>query len=1479
MAGFKGRIARMLLNFLDEHGNYRESLEEAAARAAAAEANSLLARDRRARKKGRRSSSSSRAAALVDDDDDDYWGEEEELPKLSSSSANTNNNLPEDPYEQIQFYIQTFKSRTITQLHSQFQSYQLSTTNWLHEELHYTPHVTTTSFLLFSLTAVFYLVRKRSKIYTKYQRIHSILGQPFLWKTYLHSNYIRGTICYQLSVTSIPILLKLQKKAQKVEEIAISSMKTYQRKRYERFVTLEYWGDTIVNWILIVGMVLSGMTFGMSLYNLVLVRYYHHDDGNDGGSKTATTATDGYIYSLEGETDSDGYPLHLRELAEQRYAECIITAEVGGNDPREVCDLNSFFWGGDGNDSSSGSTVVRMKINALLNYIGIPSVLATYLTTLPTQTVAYLSSLFTTCLFVLSHYIAHKIHVLTLLNDPMKHFVVVDKTIKADGTVEAKRGETEAQRKKRERMLQAERYKAQMAQLAYEAKSKAQARIARLEGMEAAKREEEEKEKKIVEEQDETVRMYGRQFMMIKAGVPDGAIMNSFLPMGVEEEEGREILVKLHAIKERRLADAKKVEEEEAKTAEEEKKAEEMKERIVADRLKKMKSGKLPSSSGVGPPSMGLPSSSSTTTTTAAAAAATTTTVAQKGRNKLVYTEVEEAKRTDETMKGRILAASAINGPERVLGLKVAQPWASPGKKERRGVKNKRWDKVTKSWVDRDLETKGGDSVPIAVVLKDDGGDKEDMEEQVEEFKQTAHKVAEECVQSPTLPTKKAVNLAEPRASMISPSPDQSKVRSEFKTFVPSHSSPSRISIDNKMDSAGRSANPNIIKATETKYDAQKFNPISPRDERINTEKSEETKVTSQASSQSSSPPPVLLRVTESPDDDVFASQAFNDNPSAWSRRSSARDIKAMIEAVEAAPDDEAEDLFLGPTSLRTPAFEAAMRASNSSWDKRPSSQDIIAKIRAAEQQEANTEEDKALRRSTKSKGRMLRIDEGKNMVKQMRSKDEIDSKIGTSLLKKTRSQGGINSDDEISEISMVDELSITSATFASPKQLKKQSARMTESELSKISKLGAIDKSDAAKAKDEGSEAGTDVTSKNSAIKSEPKEETEEEKLRKKKADERAKKFEEMNARRRKGKGEDDGTAVSGISRRQRIRRKRSALAAIIPDEKKRDDWKKGIFAAVLNVEQEKWKKSVYAHVINAEKTRVSNIKAQEELEELNAAAQRRTENQKRLEAKAKKFAARAEKFHKLRHGDDGSVVSSASRMRRRRTRKADVDTPPRKSAASSSGAASVDENHPVTLQSQTESIVEEKDAAQIENDISQKSASKEQDATDAKDTGKSIEFIKEGANAETEQKDEYTVGSPNQREDTTKDTERDIDFEEKNVAENSVEEVNAALNSANIEQVAAEEIASLIAKQNEKNDNNQLDDGEITGINVHASYNDTVLNQLESEEGGEADNHEEKKTEPESEKPTPKSPISALKNMGKRRKASANKKKKKSK
>ena len=87
--------------------------------------------------------------------------------------------------------------------------------------------------------------------------------------------------------------------------------------------------------------------------------------------------------------------------------------------------------------------------------------------------------------------------------------------------------------------------------------------------------------------------------------------------------------------------------------------------------------------------------------------------------------KAEEAKRT-EAMKERI---AAREGAEKASGLKVAQPWASPGKKERTGAKNKRWDKVTKSWVDRDLETEDADAVPTSVVLKtDEGGEKQEFE-------------------------------------------------------------------------------------------------------------------------------------------------------------------------------------------------------------------------------------------------------------------------------------------------------------------------------------------------------------------------------------------------------------------------------------------------------------------------------------------------------------------------------------------------------------------------------------------------------------------------------------------------------------------------------------------------------------------------------------------------------------------------------
>jgi hypothetical protein len=117
---------------------------------------------------------------------------------------------------------------------------------------------------------------------------------------------------------------------------------------------------------------------------------------------------------------------------------------------------------------------LRQQILQLLTKTSLPPSFTKYIAALPTQTVAYLSSLFSFALFLLSHYISHKIHVAALSNDPMKHFVATanDNTIKADGTVVAKKGETEAQRKRRERMLQQEKMKAQMAQLAMEAKQK-----------------------------------------------------------------------------------------------------------------------------------------------------------------------------------------------------------------------------------------------------------------------------------------------------------------------------------------------------------------------------------------------------------------------------------------------------------------------------------------------------------------------------------------------------------------------------------------------------------------------------------------------------------------------------------------------------------------------------------------------------------------------------------------------------------------------------------------------------------------------------------------------------------------------------------------------------------------------------------------------------------------------------------------------
>mmetsp|Transcript_11163 Transcript_11163/g.19778 ORF Transcript_11163/g.19778 Transcript_11163/m.19778 type:complete len:135 (-) Transcript_11163:452-856(-) len=111
----KGRLARAFLSFLDEHGDYRTQLEEAAARAAAAEANALYSKDRRGRKKKRR------RGKLKDGEEEIAEGDEawEELFPFSSPELDAppkHPQLPEDPYEQIQFYFHTFTHRTKLQL-------------------------------------------------------------------------------------------------------------------------------------------------------------------------------------------------------------------------------------------------------------------------------------------------------------------------------------------------------------------------------------------------------------------------------------------------------------------------------------------------------------------------------------------------------------------------------------------------------------------------------------------------------------------------------------------------------------------------------------------------------------------------------------------------------------------------------------------------------------------------------------------------------------------------------------------------------------------------------------------------------------------------------------------------------------------------------------------------------------------------------------------------------------------------------------------------------------------------------------------------------------------------------------------------------------------------------------------------------------------------------------------------------------------
>ena len=129
-----------------------------------------------------------------------------------------------------------------------------------------------------------------------------------------------------------------------------------------------------------------------------------------------------------------------------------------------------------------------------------------------------------------------------------------------------------------------------MAQLAMEAKQRVHERRMRMEGKAALEKEQEEEkneaEKKQAEEQEEIVKLHSRQFNMMKVGVPEGAILNSFSAEGIEEEEAKEIFEKLKAVKARRAEETRRREEAEKKQAEIVKKRNEEKEIIAKEKAR-----------------------------------------------------------------------------------------------------------------------------------------------------------------------------------------------------------------------------------------------------------------------------------------------------------------------------------------------------------------------------------------------------------------------------------------------------------------------------------------------------------------------------------------------------------------------------------------------------------------------------------------------------------------------------------------------------------------------------------------------------------------------------------------------------------------------------------------------------------------------------------------------------------------------------
>jgi hypothetical protein len=209
-SGLKGRVARAFLKFLEEHGEFRSGLEEAAARAAAAEANSLWARDRLKKKKLLKNKTKMRRRRLarraggggedgeddveeyeeyeVDDDDhDDYDYDHESLDEVgapprvhpTSSPPLPPPRLPDDPYEQMQYYFHALRSRLSSDAHRRRESLQASIQSLLHDEIHHPHRVPMASGTILLVVIAMHLMRIRLGRMKHDVRAHSVLGKKF----------------------------------------------------------------------------------------------------------------------------------------------------------------------------------------------------------------------------------------------------------------------------------------------------------------------------------------------------------------------------------------------------------------------------------------------------------------------------------------------------------------------------------------------------------------------------------------------------------------------------------------------------------------------------------------------------------------------------------------------------------------------------------------------------------------------------------------------------------------------------------------------------------------------------------------------------------------------------------------------------------------------------------------------------------------------------------------------------------------------------------------------------------------------------------------------------------------------------------------------------------------------------------------------------------------------------------------------------